>query len=509
MDIQHLQQAKEVYKKECYRFDRFFFYLICLHVPIVAIASTTYSVYFLSLLPSIAIVIVLAIMHYFLRGRQIMRIAYGIALMLFSGILIMSQLGRIEMHFHIFGSLAFLLIYKDWRPIVAATVTITLHHVTFNILQSYNIYIDNIPLLAFNYGHGWDIVLLHVVFVVFEIAILIYYAFDLKQAFLRSQALIFEQQKLNEENKKLVDKLQITQEKLDGSLQIVNDFFHKTVTRVHEQRDVMKPMNKSMDQLDASESTVSSYIEHQREKLQQLLGLVEQLSQQNNKILQEIEVSNSLLVETSDIAKDGKEDLHQIQDSMDEIHKSYANLKNIIKTIYDIADRTNLLSLNASIEAARAGDFGQGFAVVAEEVAKLAEQTSQSIRESDTIVKKINESLQNFSHTLEKGLQKFNEMIEKFQTINGNVDGFFADVKTQIQNFALIQTETHSLQEEGQQISQMVEVQKSNTQGVMQMLRGVQETSQSIIEQSNFIAEASQNLEKVGQEIRFVLQNTK
>ena len=124
MEIQYLQQAKAVYKEECYRFDRFFFYLICIHIPIIAIASSTYSVYSLSLVPSITIVLVLAIMHYFVRGQQIMRIAYGIALMLFSGILIMSQLGRIEMHFHIFGSLAFLLIYKDWRPIVAATITI-------------------------------------------------------------------------------------------------------------------------------------------------------------------------------------------------------------------------------------------------------------------------------------------------------------------------------------------------------------------------------------------------
>ena len=112
-----------------------------------------------------------AITYYSYRhygGTQTYRYTIGLVLLTFSIIMMQQSLGRIEMHFHIFGALAFLVIYKDYKIIALSSVFIILHHLIFNYLQEYNVTIFDTPIIVFNYGCGLDIVLLHGAFVVLE-----------------------------------------------------------------------------------------------------------------------------------------------------------------------------------------------------------------------------------------------------------------------------------------------------------------------------------------------------
>ncbi|MDX5152277.1 MAG: hypothetical protein R3188_07355, partial [Acidiferrobacterales bacterium] len=104
-------------------------------------------------------------------GRRITRITVGIATMIFSALLIHQAHGMIEMHFSIFVLLAFLLYYRDWLPIVVAAGVIAVHHLAFNYLQA-----AGAPVYVFNYGTGFNIVLIHAAFVVFEAGLLVYMA---------------------------------------------------------------------------------------------------------------------------------------------------------------------------------------------------------------------------------------------------------------------------------------------------------------------------------------------
>lgn len=102
------------------------------------------------------------------RGSQFFRNLVGIVLLTYSIILIQQSMGRLEMHFHIFVALSFLVIYRDMRNITLGSLYIIIHHLVFNILQEDNVSIFDMPIIVFNYGCGLDIVFLHAFFVIFE-----------------------------------------------------------------------------------------------------------------------------------------------------------------------------------------------------------------------------------------------------------------------------------------------------------------------------------------------------
>ena len=102
------------------------------------------------------------------KTTQTYRYVTSLVLITFSILLIQQSQGRIEMHFHIFGALSFLVIYKDYKVISLGAIFIILHHLLFNYLQLSNVSLFGSPIIVFNYGCGMDIVLLHSAFVIFE-----------------------------------------------------------------------------------------------------------------------------------------------------------------------------------------------------------------------------------------------------------------------------------------------------------------------------------------------------
>jgi methyl-accepting chemotaxis protein len=94
-----------------------------------------------------------------------------------------------------------------------------------------------------------------------------------------------------------------------------------------------------------------------------------------------------------------------LSERLERLYQEIDQVKNVLLVINDIADQTNLLALNAAIEAARAGEHGRGFAVVADEVRKLAEHTQKSLNESNSTVQVIIQSVSTSVELMQKNAQ--------------------------------------------------------------------------------------------------------
>lgn len=124
------------------------------------------------------------------------------------------------------------------------------------------------------------------------------------------------------------------------------------------------------------------------------------------KAKQNLESAQLALRETIDSISETVEIESNMNDRLNSLTQEAAQVKNVLTVISDIADQTNLLALNAAIEAARAGEHGRGFAVVADEVRKLAERTQKSLIETNATVNVIVQSIMDMSEQMNTNVKR-------------------------------------------------------------------------------------------------------
>jgi methyl-accepting chemotaxis protein len=176
--------------------------------------------------------------------------------------------------------------------------------------------------------------------------------------------------------------------------------------------------NATMGQIIGSIGTLNVHIEAQAESVSQSSSAIEQMATNIASVTASLMQNEQNIQTLSTAADKGHTALQQVSTDIQEITQESERLLEINKVIQNIASQTNLLSMNAAIEAAHAGDVGRGFAVVADEIRKLAESSSQQAKTVSAVLKKIKDSLDGISGSTRIALNHFEDINTGVKTVS-------------------------------------------------------------------------------------------
>ncbi|AUJ49235.1 methyl-accepting chemotaxis protein [Brachyspira hyodysenteriae] len=193
--------------------------------------------------------------------------------------------------------------------------------------------------------------------------------------------------------------------------------------------NVVSTVKKSAEQVSNAANEVlvgnndlSQRTETQASSLEETAASMNQMASAIKESAEGVSQSTSMVMDVKECVNKAGVIIEDSVNKMDAVYESSSKIMDITKLIEGIAFQTNILALNASVEAARAGDQGRGFAVVASEVRNLAQNTQESVKNITSLITDSNNKIKLAASSVQESQTIFNEILEKMDNVSNIMD---------------------------------------------------------------------------------------
>ncbi len=264
-------------------------------------------------------------------------------------------------------------------------------------------------------------------------------------------------------------------------------------------------LSSQSEQLNSSSKEFEKTIGQMREKASSIIESIKQMSIAIIEVAKNSSSSAQKAQETEKVVDYGTKSVQDVAREMKNIEKTVSavsatitelgssseKIGEIIGVINDIADQTNLLALNAAIEAARAGEQGRGFAVVADEVRKLAERTTKATKEIESMILSIQRNTQDAVTSMQKGQEEVSkgaEIAGKSAEAISDINSLMLKLKEMITQIATASEEqSHVSEEISLSSEEIIKAQDSAQAGSRQVISSSEELARMALDLSNMV----------------------
>ncbi|MDR1866693.1 MAG: methyl-accepting chemotaxis protein [Treponema sp.] len=265
-----------------------------------------------------------------------------------------------------------------------------------------------------------------------------------------------------------------------GSITEITATIQNIKTQVGNQRKNVKEAGSIMNDVVEGIDSLNAQIHEQSDCVSQSSSAVEQMLANINSVTQTLIKNSENVVRLAESSEKGRTGLETVSADIQTIARESAGLLEINAVMESIASQTNLLSMNAAIEAAHAGESGKGFAVVADEIRKLAESSGEQSKTISGVLKNIKASIEKIMSSTDIVLQGFTVIGEGVRTVTEQESSVRTAMEEQRKGSTQILESINRLYELSATVQQGANAMRTASHSVFEVSRGLEQITEEI-----------------------------